>query len=64
MDTQFANKFGFLNKDLSKRNVHGKLTGTFYDDEGSQIADEFAIQKEIKNKSTEAKQFAVKETAY
>lgn len=63
MGTQFANKFGFLNIDLSKRNVHAKLTGTFYDDEGSQIADVFTNQKEIKNKSTEARQFAAKETA-
>jgi hypothetical protein len=53
-----------LSIDTSNRNVHAKLTGTFYYDEGSQIADEFTIQKEIKNKSTEAKQFAVKETAY
>jgi hypothetical protein len=37
---------------------------TFYDDEGSQIAYGFTIQKEIKNKSTKAKQFVVKETAY
>ena len=64
MVTQFANKFGFLNIDLSKRNVHAKLTGTFYDDECRQVADEFTIQKEIKNKSTGAKQFAVKESAY
>jgi hypothetical protein len=49
VDTQFANKFGFLSIDLSNRNVHAKLTGTFYDDEGSQIAYEFTIQKEIKN---------------
>jgi uncharacterized glyoxalase superfamily metalloenzyme YdcJ len=62
--TQFANKLGFLNIDISNGNVHAKLTGTFNDDEGNQIADEFTIQKEIKNKSTEAKQFAVKETAY
>lgn len=64
MGTQFANKFGFLNIETSNGNVHAKLTGTFYYDEGSQIADEFTIQKEIKNKSTEAKQFAVKETVY
>ena len=64
MGTQFPNKLGFLNIDISNGNVHAKLTGTFNDDEGSQIADEFTIQKEIKNKSTEAKQFAVKETAY
>ena len=64
MGIQLVNKFRFLNIDTSNGNVHAKLTGTFNDDEGSQIADEFTIQKEIKNKSTEAKQFAVKETAY
>jgi hypothetical protein len=48
--TQFANKLGFLNIDISNGNVHAKLTGTFYYDEGSQIANEFTIQKEIKNK--------------
>jgi hypothetical protein len=53
-----------LNIETSNGNVHAKLTGTFYYDKGSQLADEFTIQKEIKNKSTEAKQFAVKETVY
>jgi uncharacterized glyoxalase superfamily metalloenzyme YdcJ len=53
-----------LGIDTSNGNVHAKLTGTFIDDEGNQIANEFTIQKEIKNKSTEANQFAVKETAY
>jgi hypothetical protein len=48
--TQFTNKLGFLNIDISNGNVHAKLTGTFNDDEGSQIANEFTIQKEIKNK--------------
>ena len=62
--TQFANKLGFLNIDISNGNVHAKLTGTFNDYEGNQIANEFTIQKEIKNKSGEAKQLAVKETAY
>jgi hypothetical protein len=47
---QFANKLGLLNIDISNGNVHAKLTGTFYYDEGSQIANEFTIQKEIKNK--------------
>ena len=64
MGIQLVNKFRFLNIDTSNGNVHAQLTGTFYYDEGSQIANEFTIQKEIKNKSTEAKQFAVKETAY
>jgi hypothetical protein len=47
---QLVNKFRFLNIDTSNGNVHAKLTGTFYYDEGSQIANEFTIQKEIKNK--------------
>jgi hypothetical protein len=64
VDTQFANNFGFLYIDLSNKNVHAKLTGTFYDDEGSQMPYGFTIQKEIKNKSTETKQLAVKETTY
>jgi len=54
MATQFAGKFGFLNIDISNGNPHMKLTGTFYDNKGSQIVDEFTIEKEIKNKNTEA----------
>lgn len=50
MDTQFANKFGFLNIDISNGNPHTKLTGTFYDNKGDQILDQFTIEKEIKNK--------------
>ncbi|MDW0256876.1 MAG: metallophosphoesterase [Nitrososphaeraceae archaeon] len=48
---QFAGKFGFLNIDISNGNPHSKLTGTFYDNKGGEIADEFTIEKEIKNKS-------------
>jgi hypothetical protein len=40
----------FLNINISNGKVRTKLAGTFYDDEGSQIADEFTNQKEIKNK--------------
>ena len=64
MGTQFANKLGFLNIDISNWNVHAKLTGTLCYDEGNQITNEFTIQKEIKNKCTESKQFTGKETAY
>ncbi|MGC2440130.1 MAG: metallophosphoesterase [Nitrososphaeraceae archaeon] len=53
VDTQFANKFGFLNIDISNGNPHTKLTGTFYDNKGDQILDQFTIGKEIKNKNSE-----------
>ncbi|HZA70506.1 MAG TPA: metallophosphoesterase, partial [Nitrososphaeraceae archaeon] len=53
VDTQFANKFGFLNIDISNGNPDTKLTGTFYDNKGSQILDQFTIEKELKNKNTE-----------
>ncbi|HET6727087.1 MAG TPA: metallophosphoesterase [Nitrososphaeraceae archaeon] len=53
VDTQFANKFGFLNIDISNGNPHTKLTGTFYDNKGDQILDQFTIDKEIKNKNSE-----------
>ena len=53
MDTQFANKFGFLDVDISNDNSHTKLTGTFYDNRGSEILDEFTIEKEMKNKNSE-----------
>ncbi|MDP9305546.1 MAG: hypothetical protein M3O68_04295, partial [Thermoproteota archaeon] len=50
---QFAGKFGFLDIDVSNGNPHAKLTGTFYDNKGSKIADEFTIEKEIKNKKSD-----------
>jgi hypothetical protein len=50
---QFAGKFGFLDIDISNGNPHAKLTGTFYDNKGSAIADEFTIEKEIKNKKSD-----------
>jgi hypothetical protein len=53
VDTQFANKFGFLNIDISNGNPHTKLTGTFYDNKGDQILDQFTIDKEIANKNSE-----------
>jgi hypothetical protein len=53
VDTQFANKFGFLNIDISNGNPHTKLTGTFYDNKGDQILDQFTIEKEIKNMNSE-----------
>jgi hypothetical protein len=49
MDTQFADKFGFLNIDISNGNPHTKLTGTFYDNRGNEVLDDFTIEKEIKN---------------
>ena len=53
VDTQFANKFGFLNIDISNGNPHTKLTGTFYDNKGDQIVDQFTIDNEIKDKNSE-----------
>lgn len=53
VDTQFANKFGFLNIDISNGNPDIKLTGTFYDNKGGQILDQFTIEKDPKNKNTE-----------
>jgi hypothetical protein len=53
VDTQFANKFGFLNIDISNGNPNSKLTGTFYDNKGGQILDQFTIQKELNNKNSE-----------
>ena len=42
-------KFGFLDIDISNGNPHTKLTGTFYDNKGDAILDQFTIEKEIKN---------------
>ena len=42
-------KFGFLNIDISNGNPHTKLTGTFYDNKGDEVLDQFTIEKEIKN---------------
>jgi hypothetical protein len=50
MATQFGGKFGFLNLEISNGNPHTKLTGTFYDNKGSNEQDHFTIEKEIKNK--------------
>jgi hypothetical protein len=46
---QFADKFGFLNIEISNGNPHTNLTGTFYDNEGSTVQDYFTIEKEINN---------------
>ena len=46
---QFEGKFGFLDIGISNGNPHTKLTGTFYDNKGGAILDQFAIEKEIKN---------------
>jgi hypothetical protein len=42
-------KFGFLNIDISNGNPHTTLTGTFYDNKGNEVLDQFTIEKEIKN---------------
>jgi hypothetical protein len=39
--TQFADKFGFLDIEISNGNPHTNLTGTFYDNQGSIIHDHF-----------------------
>jgi len=46
--TQFG-KFGFLNIDISNGNPHSTLSGTFYDNKGDEVLDQFIIEKEIKN---------------
>ena len=46
--TQF-DRFGFLNIDISNGNPHTKLTGTFYDNKGAEVRDQFTIEKEIKS---------------
>jgi hypothetical protein len=53
VEKQFANKFGYLDIDISNDNPHSKLTGTFYDNKGGQILDQFTINKELKNKNSE-----------
>jgi hypothetical protein len=50
VDTQIADKFGFLNIDISNGNPDTKLTGTFYDNKGGQILDQFTIDKDTKQK--------------
>ena len=42
-------KFGFLNIDITNGNPHTKLTGTFYDNKGDEVLDQFTIEKEIRN---------------
>jgi len=46
--SQFG-KFGFLDMDISNGNPHTKLTGTFYDNKGDVVLDQFTIEKQIKN---------------
>jgi len=49
MASQFEGKFGFLDMDISNGNPHTKLTGTFYDNKGDNVLDQFTIEKEIKS---------------
>jgi len=46
--TQFDDKSGFMNVDISNGNPHSTLTGTFYDNKGDKVLDQFTIDKEIK----------------
>jgi predicted phosphodiesterase len=48
---QFADKFGFLNIEISNGNPHTKLTGTFHANQVGKIVDQFTIEKEIKNEN-------------
>jgi predicted phosphodiesterase len=48
--TQFADKFGFLDVEIGNGNPHTNLTGTFYDNKGSNVTDYFTIEKEINGK--------------
>ncbi|MDP9306185.1 MAG: metallophosphoesterase [Thermoproteota archaeon] len=47
--TQFT-RFGFLNIEISNGNPYTKLTGTFYDNKGDEVRDQFTIEKEIQVK--------------
>ena len=47
--TQFT-RFGFLNIEISNGNPHNTLTGTFYDNKGDEIRDQFTIEKDIQIK--------------
>jgi hypothetical protein len=49
--TQFEGKFGFMDVEITYANPHTKLTGTFYDNLNDNVMDNFAIEKEIKNKN-------------
>ena len=53
VEKQFDNKFGYLNIDISNGNPHSKLTGTFYDNKGGQILDQFTIDKDLNSKNSE-----------
>jgi DNA-binding cell septation regulator SpoVG len=46
---QFDGRFGFLDIGISNGNAQAKLTGTFYDNKGGDVLDQFSIEKEIKN---------------
>jgi hypothetical protein len=43
---------------ISNGNPHTKLTGTFYDNRGGNVTDQFTIEKEIKNKDADIQQVA------
>jgi hypothetical protein len=49
MASQFGGRFGYLDMNISNGNPHTKKTGTFYDNRGNEIKDQFTIEKEIKN---------------
>jgi hypothetical protein len=48
--TQFGGKLGFLDIQVSNGNPHTNMTGTFYDNKGSNVTDRFSIVKEVNGK--------------
>lgn len=50
MATQFTDRFGFLNIDISNGNPHTKLTATFYENRGSEMTEELQLKKKRKIK--------------
>jgi hypothetical protein len=53
--TQFGGTFGFLNIEISNDNHNASLSGTFYDNKGGKVLDEFVIKKGMKNMDNEIK---------
>jgi hypothetical protein len=54
--TQFGGKLGFLDIQVSNGNPHTNMTGTFYDNKGSNVTDHFTIEKEINGKGADVEE--------
>ncbi|MDW0172848.1 MAG: hypothetical protein QOK58_10665 [Nitrososphaeraceae archaeon] len=52
-------RFGFLNIDFSDGNPHTKLSGTFCDNKGDEVRDQFTIEKEIQVKKLVDKSYLI-----